>query len=172
MHLIPDSGAPLPHPVTTPKKPPVTVAVAERAAKAAGFDVINARQLEAAGEFGRFVSEVGAIHLGRARLAVNLERAEAAMKFCEDAAREAVEMDHALGMMKVHADLLGKSNSAAEALMKSAQIAADAAKAEAGIQVPGFAPRQPVSPPAVNVVVTSKDARVDVSGPEIDVGDQ
>lgn len=139
------------------KKPPITMAVAEKAARDAGFNVIDAKQLKAAGVFGEFVSQVGAIHLGRSRLAMNLARTDKALEFCEQALehREFPDPESMIGVMKVHASLIGESNKAAELLIKSAQQAAETAKAEAAVVLPGFAPRAQVGPTQVNVMVNA-----------------
>lgn len=146
----------------------MSLEIAEKAAKAAGFSVLNAKAIKDAGVLGQFISEVGAIDLGRARLALNLERAERAMRFCEEQAAAAEDVDSSIGFMKVVADILGKSNNAAEALMKSAQTAAETAKAEISMQIPGFSPGATAKPaaPSVNVLVSSKDAEVRVTGTE------
>lgn len=137
------------------KKQTISLAMAERAAKEAGFDIIDAKQLKASGIFGEFITQVGAIHLGRARLAVNIARADKAMEFCERAADSAGDSETMIGLMKIQADLIGKSNNAAELLIKSAQQAAETAKTEALTQLPGFAPRAQVGLTQVNVSVTA-----------------
>lgn len=128
------------------KKTPISLSAAERAAKAAGFEVIDAKALQAAGTFGEFVSQVGAIHLGRARLAVNMKHADDAIVVCRDMAKGAAEVEDQIGLMKLVADLIGKSNDAAEVLIKSAQTAAETAKVEAQTVLPGFAPRTTAGP--------------------------
>ena len=137
-------------------KPSISMAVAEKAARDAGFNIIDAKQLKSAGIFGEFVSQVGAIHLGRARLAMNLARTDKAMDFCEKAIEHGAfdDADAMVGVMKVHASLIGESNKAAELLIKSAQQAAETAKTEAMTQLPGFAPRAQVGLTQVNVSVT------------------
>lgn len=149
------------HPEVAPvgKKPPISLAVAEKAAREAGFNILDAKQLKAAGLFGEFVSQVGAIHLGRSRLAMNLARTDKAMDFCESAIenREFPDPDMMVGVMKVHASLISESNKAAELLIKSAQQAAETAKAEAMVVLPGFAPRAQVGPTQVNVMVNARN---------------
>ena len=149
-------------PATT-KKPAISLSVAEKAAREAGFDVIDAKAMKAAGVFGEFVSQVGAIHLGRSRLAVNIARADKAMAFCEQAAESAGDPEIMLGLLKVQSDLIGKSNNAAELLIKSAQTAAETAKAEAMVQLPGFAPRSQVGLTQVNVQVNAPSAETQVT---------
>lgn len=127
---------------------------AEKAAKEAGFDIIDAKKLKAAGLFGDFVAQVGAIQLGRSRLAMNIARADRAMDFCERAAESSTDPETMMGLMKINADLIGKSNNAAELLIKSAQQAAETAKTES-MTLPGFAPRAAVGLTQVNVNVTS-----------------
>ncbi len=144
-------------------KPPISMAVAEKAAREAGFNIIDAKQLKAAGIFGEFVSQVGAIHLGRSRLAMNLARTDRAMDFCESAIenREFPDPESMIGVMKVHASLISESNKAAELLIKSAQQAAETAKAEAMVVLPGFAPRAQVGPTQVNVMVNASNGVAD-----------
>ena len=144
-------------------KPPISMAVAEKAAREAGFNIIDAKQLKAAGIFGEFVSQVGAIHLGRSRLAMNLARTDKAMDFCESAIenREFPDPESMIGVMKVHASLISESNKAAELLIKSAQQAAETAKAEAMVVLPGFAPRAQVGPTQVNVMVNASNGAAD-----------
>lgn len=146
------------------------MAVAEKAAREAGFNVIDAKQLKAAGVFGEFVSQVGAIHLGRSRLAMNLARTDKALEFCEQALerREFPDPEAMIGVMKVHSTLIGESNRAAELLIKSAQQAAETAKTEALTQLPGFAPRAQVGPTQVNVQVIAKSAETNVTDNEGD----
>jgi hypothetical protein len=141
------------------------MAVAEKAAREAGFNILDARQLKAAGVFGEFVSQVGAIHLGRSRLAMNLARTDKAMEFCEQALehREFPDPESMIGVMKVHASLIGESNRAAELLIKSAQQAAETAKTEALTQLPGFAPRAQVGPTQVNVQVIAQSPETRVT---------
>lgn len=146
-------------------KTPITMSAAEKAAREAGFDIIDAKKLKAAGLFGEFVSQVGAIHLGRSRLAINIARADRAMDFCEEAARSASDAEVMMGLMKINADLIGKSNNAAELLIKSAQQAAETAKTEAMVALPGFAPRMAVgNPTQVNVTVNAKAAETKLDG--------
>lgn len=149
-------------------KPTISMAVAEKAAREAGFNIIDAKQLKAAGLFGEFVSQVGAIHLGRSRLAMNLARTDKAMDFCEGALerREFPDPESMIGVMKVHASLVGESNRAAELLIKSAQQAAETAKTEAMAQLPGFAPRAQVGLTQVNVSVNAKAADAKVTTTE------
>jgi len=146
-------------------KPTISMAVAEKAARDAGFNVIDAKQLKAAGVFGEFVSQVGAIHLGRSRLAMNLARTDKALEFCEQALehRQFPDPEAMIGVMKVHASLIGESNRAAELLIKSAQQAAETAKTEALTQLPGFAPRAQVGPTQVNVQVIAKSSETSVT---------
>ena len=141
------------------------MAMAERAAKEAGFDIIDAKQLKAAGLFGEFLTQVGAIHLGRSRLAMNIARADKAMTFCEQAIERGAfnTTEEMVGVMRVHSDLLGKSNNAAELLIKSAQQAAETAKTEAMTVLPGFAPRAQVGPTQVNVLVNAKTSETRVT---------
>ncbi len=146
---------------TTRKKQPISMAAAEKAAKEAGFDIIDAKQLKAAGLFGDFVAQVGAIQLGRSRLAMNIARADRAMDFCERAAESSTDPETMMGLMKINADLIGKSNNAAELLIKSAQQAAETAKTEA-MTLPGFAPRAAVGLTQVNVNVTSPASEPEV----------
>ncbi len=77
-------------------KPSISMAVAERAAREAGFNVIDAKQLKAAGVFGEFVSQVGAIHLGRSRLAMNLARTEASVRVIDSPSIVATQLKHIL----------------------------------------------------------------------------
>lgn len=149
-------------PAAVPKKSVVTVAAAEKAAKAAGFTLVNAGALKSAGVLGEFIKSVGAIHLGRARLALNLERIDRALDFCGEAVKGVDDPDAMIGLLKVQADLIGKSNSAAELLIKSAQQAAEAEATEKGLQLPGFAPGAKVGLAQVNVSVDGKGARVTV----------
>lgn len=146
-------------------KPSISMAMAEKAARDAGFNIIDAKQLKAAGIFGEFVSQVGAIHLGRSRLAMNLARTDKAMEFCEQALERGAfnDSEEMVGVMKVHASLIGESNKAAELLIKSAQQAAETAKAEASVQLPGFAPRAQVGLTQVNVSVTAPKLETTVS---------
>ena len=146
-------------------KPPISMAMAEKAAREAGFNIIDAKQLKAAGVFGEFVSQVGAIHLGRSRLAMNLARTDKAMDFCESAIERGGfdDSDSMVGVMKVHASLISESNKAAELLIKSAQQAAETAKAEALMQLPGFAPRAQVGLTQVNVSFNSNGAETNVT---------
>jgi hypothetical protein len=155
---------------TVGSKPSISMAVAEKAARDAGFNIIDAKQLKAAGIFGEFVSQVGAIHLGRSRLAMNLARTDKAMDFCEKAIEHGAfdDADAMVGVMKVHASLIGESNKAAELLIKSAQQAAETAKAEASVQLPGFAPRAQVGLTQVNVSVNAKGADTSVTANEED----
>lgn len=151
-----------------PKKQAISIAAAERAARDAGFTLIDAKALKAAGTFGQFLSEVGAIHIGRSRLAMNMARIEKALDFCEKAAEGSSDPELTLGLVKVSSDLIGKSNSAAELLIKSAQQAAETAKTEAMIQLPGFVPGQRVGPMTqVNVTVAGQQADPEVSVEEL-----
>ena len=68
-----------------------------------------------------------------------------------------------VGVMKVHASLISESNKAAELLIKSAQQAAETAKAEALMQLPGFAPRAQVGLTQVNVSFNSNGAETNVT---------
>ena len=106
-------------PETTSTKKLISTKAAQKAAEEAGLGIINDAGLKAAGVVGDFMAQVGAIQIGRARLAMNLARAERAMDFIEEVAKSTVEPDVMADLMKVNADLLGKSNSAAELLIKS-----------------------------------------------------
>ena len=154
--------------VATTKKPSISIALAERAAREAGFSMVSAKALKAAGILGEFVSQVGAIHLGRSRLALNLQHIDKAMGFCEERFPTAEDTEAFVGLMKVHSDLIGKSNDAAELLIKSAHQAAETAKVEAQVVLPGFSPGARVGT-QVNVQVTGPaTAKVESSEP-IDV---
>lgn len=163
--IPPDSGK---HPIARrPSRQRVSIEKASEAARAAGFDVIDAKKLSSAGLFGRFVAETGAIDIGRARLAVNLERIDKMMDSLGGMAESEVDPEVRIGLLKIGADLIGKSNSAAELLIKSAQTAAATALAEKEMAVPAFGPGRPASLTQVNVNVRPSDGSVDVNKQEI-----
>ncbi len=153
----------------TRNKPTISVAAAEKAAKEAGFGIIDAKQLKHAGLFGEFVAQVGAIQIGRSRLAMNIARADRAMEFCERAAESSTDPEVMMGLMKINADLIGKSNNAAELLIKSAQTAAETAKTEAMV-LPGFAPRAAVGVTQVNVNVNGPVSEAEIKEVSDDQG--
>lgn len=169
-------GLPEEVPTVGTKPKSVTVKQAEKAAIALGMEIMDARSLKEAGVLGEFVKDVGAIAIGRARLAMNLRRMDKAMNFLESKFETEEDGELMVGMMKVHADLIGKSNSASELLIKSAQTAAETAKTEAGVVLPGFAPGARVGPtparPAalvqVNVNSDPKKTEVSVEGESTD----
>lgn len=158
-----------PMPPVQTKKPTISLEMAERAAKEAGFSIVDAAKLRAAGVLGEFITEIGAINLGRSRLAFNVAHADKAMVFLEDKIERAGDSESLIGIAKVIADLIGKSNNAAELLIKSAQQAAETAKTEASTVLPGFAPRTSAGVPTqINVVVNANEA-TEVSAKRADV---
>lgn len=125
---------------------------ATAAAKKAGFTTIRGDKLIAAGRLGEFVGQTGAIHLGRAMLAVAAERAAVGMDQCEKIiANGGLEPEVEAGLLKIHKDLLESHIKTAEALIKSAQVGAETEQIQQQI-VPGFAPRTPVVPQPVTQV--------------------
>lgn len=150
-----------------PAKQPVSLREAASAAKEAGFDVVDASKLQAAGLVGRFVAETGAIDIGRARLAVNIERADKMIGVIAEEASTSGDPEIKLGLLKVAADLIGKSNSAAEMLIKSAQTAAATALAEKEMAVPAFGPGRPAALTQVNVSVSRSDGSVEIKKKEV-----
>jgi hypothetical protein len=87
------------------------------------------------------------------------------MDFCTRLAEAADDPELSMGLMKVAADFLGKSNDAATMLIKSVQTAAESAKAESQTLAPGFGPRTPAGPPPQTPVLIRAD-NVTVSGGE------
>lgn len=140
----------------------------EKAAKTLGFTTINAESLKSAGLIGRFIEEVGAFHIGRAKLVVSSDNLQIAAEKYGRFIDEIEDPEIKVKAMAVHASLLNGCVNAAEALIKTA---GSGSRTTAPPNVPGFAPGQPVMGTQV-VVHTSKADSVSVNGMTIDSDDQ
>jgi hypothetical protein len=136
----------------------ISVSEAAKAAKRAGFSILKADKLVHQAVFGQFVEQVGAIHLGRGVLAVAAERISSGLDSCEDLIATVEDPEVQAQLLKTKHDLLKTYIEAANSLIKSAQIGAETAAAEAQT-IPGFLPRTaavPAQAAQVNILINGK----------------
>lgn len=118
---------------------------ANKAARAAGMVSLRASKLKGAADVGDYISELGAIKIGRSYILANME---AIQKSSEYLAREA-ELPHdpetKVAIYKARNEAFGNLTRAAEVLIKSAET--EKMTGPAPLNKPAWEPGQPMQPP-------------------------
>lgn len=172
MSPTPIANAPIPlsDPVNLPelpikarRKPPVSMAAARKAAKEAGWYVVDASRVQAAGVFGRFVGQCGAIDIGRGRLMVEAGKRDQIDTMVDELLGEDLEVATRLELLRLKGDLMRGGTEIAKQLIASEPKTSP--DGPAPLRLPAFGPQTAV---VVNVngkngASASTEARQDVS---------
>jgi hypothetical protein len=103
--------------------PRMTLKQAESAVKRAGMLTINARKIKGAGDFGKYLAQIGVVPYGRSILAFTIEHARAALEKAQ-AVLEGPNMtpEMALGFLQVKEEIGNQLVKAASVMIESARL--------------------------------------------------
>jgi hypothetical protein len=156
--LEPPEPAP-PGDLATTKPSRITAKEAESAAKALGLSVVKVRRLSASRELGTFISQLGAVKIGRTMLAMTAEQLTDTIEQCDKLLADG-ELDPELraSVITTKKELLSQYIQVANSLIKSATVDASDG-ADAAIPNLPFLPGQ--------VVIPATNAQVNIAmGPK------